>query len=318
MELAIATDYLGESPCLDETEKRLERIAKAGFSHVHWAHEWNGDYIYSIHEMDWIHRTLKKYGLKVKGIHASQGSIRSDDFFQNFHRNDQMRKDYSSLNEYSRKAGVDLIKNRIDMAVILETKEIVLHMIQPCCDFGRDGYEEQYYHQIFKSLDELKEYCMNRNVRICIENMWAPNNEMQIRQFDRIFQRYGSEFLGICIDTGHALLADEKRNALELAERYMDRIFCIHAQDNIGPDFKKRRAAKTLEESCKASGPDLHRIPFDGIFDWERFSAILANSPYELPIVLETVCKEENEMDFLQKNIAAGRKITEMVEKGMN
>lgn len=316
MELAIATDYMGESPDLREVDLRLAHIAEVGFTHVHWAHEWDGDYVYSVHEMEWIRDRLDHYGLKTKGVHASKGSLRPGGFCQNFHRNDHMRKDYSSLNEYSRKAGVDLVKNRIDLAKILGTSEIVLHMILPCCDFEKDDYENLYYRQIFRSLDELEEYSIDRGVRICIENMWAPDNARQMRMFDRIFERYPRNFLGMCLDTGHAFLSDEKENMLELAERYADRIYCIHAQDNPGPRLDLRAEAKNLGEYCQACGEgDCHWIPFEGNFDWEGFARILAKSAYSLPILLETACHGEEEMEFLRKNMQAGQKLTNMVKQ---
>lgn len=315
MELAIASDYLGESPDLRQVEERIKNIAEAGFTHIHWAHEWDGDYVYSIYEMKWIKEKLDMYGLKTKGVHATKGSIRSEDFCQNFHRNDFVRKDYSSMNEFSRKAGVDLIKNRIDMAEILETSEIVLHMILPCCDFDKDNYEELYYQQIFKSFDELEEYSRRKNVRICIENMWGPDNARQIAKFDRLFERYAPDYMGMCLDTGHALLADKYENMLELADRYRDRIYCIHAQDDTGPYLEERNKAKDLENYCRYSGVgDSHWIPFEGIYDWKGFARILANSVYEMPIVLETACKKEDEKEFLRKNVEAGKKLTEMVE----
>ncbi|HCD45106.1 MAG TPA: sugar phosphate isomerase/epimerase, partial [Lachnoclostridium sp.] len=38
------------------------------------------------------------------------------------------RKDYTSDVEYNRKAGVELIKNRVDLAAYMGAKEIVLHL----------------------------------------------------------------------------------------------------------------------------------------------------------------------------------------------
>lgn len=45
------------------------------------------------------------------------------------------RKDYTSTIEYNRVAGVELIKNRVELAHILGTTEIVLHMYLPYLDF---------------------------------------------------------------------------------------------------------------------------------------------------------------------------------------
>ena len=49
--LAMTTDFHGESRKSEEIRGALSRIAKAGFSHVHWCHECGGSYLYSIHEM---------------------------------------------------------------------------------------------------------------------------------------------------------------------------------------------------------------------------------------------------------------------------
>ena len=51
LELAIATGYCGESPRTEDLEHILKMVSKAGFTHIHWCHEWDGDYTYSTYEM---------------------------------------------------------------------------------------------------------------------------------------------------------------------------------------------------------------------------------------------------------------------------
>ena len=50
-ELAISTEFAGVHMELEHTEELFRRIAGAGFTHVHWCHEWDGDYTYSVYEM---------------------------------------------------------------------------------------------------------------------------------------------------------------------------------------------------------------------------------------------------------------------------
>ena len=47
LELAIATDYSGESSRTEDSEHILKMVSQAGFTHIHWCHEWDGDYTYS-------------------------------------------------------------------------------------------------------------------------------------------------------------------------------------------------------------------------------------------------------------------------------
>ena len=53
-ELAIATDYRGEGKSMESLRDTLKAISKAGFSHIHWCHEWDGEYLYSVYEMQQI------------------------------------------------------------------------------------------------------------------------------------------------------------------------------------------------------------------------------------------------------------------------
>jgi hypothetical protein len=78
----------------------LERIAAAGFTHIHWCHQWNTDFLYSTSEIDQIESWFADYGLHLLNLHASQGK----------------EKYWCSLQEYQRKAGVELVQNRIHMA----------------------------------------------------------------------------------------------------------------------------------------------------------------------------------------------------------
>jgi sugar phosphate isomerase/epimerase len=112
--------------------------------------------------------------------------------------------------------------------------------------------------------------------------------------YDMLFSRYGSA-MGLCFDTGHALMAC-KDNCLEYAQRYADRLFMIHIHDNHGTS-------------------DEHLIPFEGNFDWEGFAPVLARSPYQFPILIESACRETGDDSlWLKKAFEAGCRFSSMVE----
>ena len=91
IEVAIATDFAGESGKLEDIEQMLKKVAEAGFTHIHWCHEWDGDYLYSQYEMKQIREWMDKYGLKAKSLHASKGSRRDTGVMKGHYR-----KDYTS------------------------------------------------------------------------------------------------------------------------------------------------------------------------------------------------------------------------------
>lgn len=201
MPLAISTDYAGDFPEIEKIEHSLQKIAEHGFSHVHWCFDWDGDYIYAKSEIEQIGVWLEKYHLKCKGIHASKGSAR----FANqtiWH----YKKDYTSSIESSRLAGTDLIRNRVDLARRLNCHELVLHMYLPFLDFSDAGAKERFYENSLRSLDELEPYCRENEVKICIENLFEAPADLQLEQFNILTNRYSPDYLGLCIDTGHANL----------------------------------------------------------------------------------------------------------------
>ncbi len=306
--LGFATDYAGESTSVAEMRNMLLDIADAGFSHIHWTHEWSGDYIYSVFEMIQIRAWMDEFGLRSKGLHATEGSSRKNVPGKFTHRwTKQDRRDYTSENELNRLAGVELIKNRIDLAGYLGSSEIVLHMQLPYLQFiESEEFKRRYYDQVFKSFDEINYYCRAKRVRVCIENLLGTPNEFQIEQFDKLFERYDPEFLGFCFDTGHANITGD--DPFEFLKRYSNRLFSLHLSDNHGI-----RSEKCWKDAAEMSNSDEHLIPYEGLFDWDRFSELVAESPYELPIVLEVANRDRENRQYLADCLAAGNKITDLI-----
>jgi sugar phosphate isomerase/epimerase len=294
--LAFTTDFSGESRSTVKIKQTLEKIARTGFTHIHWCHEWSGDYLYSVYEMFQIKAWCKELDLKVKGIHASQGVSREP-----FNPDNPVEiftddtKHYASLNEYNRLAGVELVKNRVDLAQALDAGAIVLHFGQPFEIFEvNEEYRNRVYCQAMKSFDELEYYCKTRGIVICLENASTTPRKHTAYELDTLFKRYDKDFLGFCFDTGHGNVAC-KANCLEYAERYNDRLFMIHIHDNHGER-------------------DEHILPFDGTFNWEGFAKVLARSPYELPVLMEPSYKNNgDEQEWLDKAFSVGNRFSEMV-----
>ncbi|MBI5722937.1 MAG: sugar phosphate isomerase/epimerase [Planctomycetes bacterium] len=268
----------------------LRHIARAGFKHIHWSFHCFGDFLYGRAELDYIAKLLAELHLSVNDLHGSDGQ----------------EKLWGSPVEYQRRAGVELVRNRIDMAQRLGCDVVVMHAPhEPETSPDR----EAYWLSFRRSLDELQHYAAGRGVRIAIENMPNPRYPDFI---GRLFEMYPPEFMGLCYDTGHgnflhkhfleATVPPPAPNGLDVLERYKDRLIAVHLHDNDGL-------------------ADLHRLPFSGTVDWEAVARLIAVSGYAKQIMTLEVSMKFNgiadEDEFLQAAALAGEKFADMVRKVM-
>ena len=283
MELAIATDFAGESARLEDIEAVLKKISEAGFTHIHWCHEWDGDYIYSVYEMQQIKLWMDKYGLKAKALHATKGSRRNVNVIHGHYR-----RDYTSDWELNRKAGVELIKNRVDMAKCLGAQEIVLHLYVPHLTIQKQPeFKEKFYRQVKKSLDELCPYCLEQGIKICLEYLFDMPGDVVIEQWDRLLPEYPEEFLGLCLDTGHGFMSWGDKLP-EIIEKYGNRIYAVHLHDNYGT-------------------VDFHLLPGEGAIEWKYVMQALKKSAYKSPILLELNSNGKETDAFLKEAYETGQ-----------
>jgi len=199
--LSITSDYAAGTGC---PEPYLRRIAAAGFTHVHWCHQWNTDFLYADSEVEQIARWLDELGLSLTDLHASAGR----------------EKGWTSAREYERLAGVELVVNRIQMAARLGTDVVILHLPG---DDGADG-AASYWPRVWRSMDALCEAGERDGVRIALEN----------GDFDAladVFARYDASRVGLCYDCGHGNLVPD---GLDRLAGLADRLISLHLHDNDG------------------------------------------------------------------------------------
>ncbi|MCH4886366.1 sugar phosphate isomerase/epimerase [Acidaminobacter sp. JC074] len=318
--VAINTDYKNDISSIPAIEEQLDNIAKAGFSHVQWVHDWQSEYMYCDIEMVQIKEMLDKHKFQLKGIHATEGGTRARIVdgkftFVNRYRNVENRKDYTSLNEYTRLAGVELIKNRVDLAKVIGAEEIILHMQMPWEELrASEEFKEKYWAQTLKSFDELEVYCKDKGIKIAVENVICTPYEDQVEQFDRLFERYDFDFMGFCFDSGHGSITSHD-DYLAFARRYQDRIIALHLQDTHGIPIDLR------DDDVQILKHDSHMVPFSGLINWEDLMEIVAGSPYKLPITLEVGVggkDYDEEINNLVDAKIKGQQLNDMVIKFRN
>jgi sugar phosphate isomerase/epimerase len=204
MDLSLTTDYIDSS---GDPEPRLAAIADAGFSHVHWCHEWNTDKLYSPGEIADVGSWLKEFGLCLLDLHASEGREVS----------------WGAIDEGKRRAGAALVANRMEMTAALGGDVIVLHI-----PFFENLKHGGWLDPIRRSLDELEPLHRKLGVRIALENTGSDDNWSKL---NAVFSGYPAEFVGLCYDSGHG---NFNAPSVDNLRSLTGRLVAIHLHDNDG------------------------------------------------------------------------------------
>jgi len=151
-------------------------------------------------------------------------------------------------------------------AKIMDSKILVVH--------GDEfNYREQAYtakaalEHNYRFFYDLVEYAVSNGMRVAFENTFQestmtvkPHFGSVVDDLLSLVEKYGTESVGICWDTGHARLqyGDRDMDALKIAG---DRVICTHIHDNY-------------------YNQDLHGFPFTGTINWKSFMTVLKEIGY--------------------------------------
>ncbi len=248
----------------DGMRRSLRWIAEAGFTHVNWNPDAGYAYVYAPSEIAHIADMLAEAGLKAWSIHGANGRHPVSEVGTPYR---ELRKDFLSPVEWQRQAGLELIRNRLALAAQIGAPNVVMH-VEAADELLDDADSKSaFYTTLHRSLDDLTEDCERTGVRIAVENLPGGRLDRTLEIFDRIFGRHGQSVVGLCYDSGHAQLQDKDR--FTVLETFRSRLIATHLHDNL-------------------SVRDDHLLPWDGQIDWSRLTALIADSPYRLPLTFET------------------------------
>jgi len=96
-------------------------------------------------------------------------------------------------------------------------------------------------------LAEIVHLAEEKNVKLAFENLWT------FEHLDAVFERFPSQNVGFCYDSGHENLNPHK----DCLAAYGHRLFALHINDNF------------------ADGFDAHVLSFDGTINWDTTMARL-------------------------------------------
>lgn len=256
MDLAVSTNIVTSS---GDPENILRLISDAGFTHLLWSHHWNSDFAYGRYELAAIKKMLKKYSLRLQDVHGCANA----------------EKSFFSPLEYQRKAGIELMKNRISMMKYLDASGVlVMHQPRIKTDSTPQeiAYKRSQFTSLLRSMDELIPILQKSNIRIALENM--PGDTWEFQRY--LLDNYPAELFGFCFDSGHANI--HLRNQLDDCWEYRSRIAALHLHDN-------------------NSLTDQHTSPFTGSLNWKRTAEIIRYSGYDGVLTFELHIKDSTFAD---------------------
>ena len=242
--LSVTTDYRAGTGC---PEPYLRRIAAAGFTHIHWCHQWDTDFLYGTAEIEQIAEWLGDFRLSLLDLHASAGR----------------KKAWGSEREHERLAGVELVANRIEMSARLGAEVIIMHL--------PGGAFEDYRPRLRRSLDELRPCAAEHGVRIALEN---GGSHQSFDDIERVLHTYGPEYIGLCYDAGHGNLFP---GGLDRLDRIKDRLISVHLHDNDGAGDQHRLLFTGTVDWNRLAGI-IARSPYGKCVSME---VSMRNEPYE-------------------------------------
>ena len=247
MKISLTSDFAGST---GDPTLSLKALAEAGFTNVMWCHHWCDDFLYGTHEIDYLKLIFKEYGLALSDIHGSQG----------------VEKCWHSPVEYCRKAGVELVANRIEMLREMGGDGTIMMHVP---FFNAGGQDEaarkvvqEHFDALCRSLDELMPLLEKADTAISAENMWLDSWELM----EELLARYPANRLGICYDSGHGNANANKQ--MDHLERNKGRLIALHLDDNDGTG-------------------DQHQPPYYATVDWNRLAGIIATSSYKRELSFE-------------------------------
>ncbi len=231
-------------------EKHLDLIVEQGFSmiemwgmrpHVNW---------YDPAE-------AKRFAMHVRHIGLEVGSFHLP-FYNIFGAPDFHWTYFNHPKEEIRKEALELACHIVDLCPDFNCRTVVLH------GNGWTGKDLDRADRLYRqTLDKFLAYCEERDVRIAIENVITPRSKTDVL-FDLV-EEYNSDYLWLCLDTGHAHLNETVPDAIRNCGK---RLITTHIADNRG------------------KGDD-HLVPFKGQIDW-----------YETYRLLKHHCPNLEEFNF--------------------
>ena len=183
-------------------------------------------------------------------------------------------------------------KLHLHIAAMFGIKTMTIHVGNNY--YFQDAPLEVQRDRICRRLEKLLPVAEELGIIICIENIWFKINTPEQLLF--IKERFPSDNLGFCFDSGHANIMQHGHKFPEgIARTSWDK-------DNSGePSWDDRVLEKMLPYivNChlhdNSGDRDQHTLPGDGVIDWQKVKNLLMQAP-RLQVIQSEVIFERNSL----------------------
>lgn len=201
-----------------------------------------------------------------------------------FHAPFAEKIDITSFDDPVREAAVQELIRACESAALMGCENVVLHPGPERA--GQPPHEEflQRMHHAAIALNRVAARCRELGVQLLLENMLPHLLFGHVRDMMYLLGEINTDYVGTCLDTGHAHLARELGTVIQKLSGHLK---MVHVNDNHGDR-------------------DAHLAPGDGSIDWPWVIGELRRNGFHGMLVLELSAGEEEPLpDVLARAVRA-------------
>ncbi len=231
---------------LSRPDELIPRLKEAGITAIEA--DYNFFVSHSEEEVEKNTQLFRQAGIQIWSVHAPFGRALGD---------------ISDLDQSSRRSAVEYHKYILERISLAATSVYVIHP----GSFAKEEEVPRMLRVLLHSLEELLPVAERSGVRLALENIIPRSPGSECQEVRDVVEKIGSEWLGVCFDSGHAHVAGHAKEGMEILK---DLIITFHLEDTDGVR-------------------DMHFQPGYGTVPWDDLGAILRSMDFESPIVVEAL-----------------------------
>lgn len=158
------------------------------------------------------------------------------------------------------------LKKELDLYHAIGITRAVLHVDM----LARDGQlpVEEIRQRNIDGIRDLLEHIKGRDTIICLENIHHKSITESIEDIFLLIDALDSDQIGICLDTGHLNLSEDK-DQVRFIKKAGKRLKALHLADNDGTDDQHLMPTARGQVDFLAVIKALHDINYDGLYNLE-------------------------------------------------
>ena len=184
----------------------------------------------------------------------------------------------------------EYLKKELDLYEAIGITRAVLH-VDMLARYGQLPVDEIRQRNL-EGLRDLLEHIKGRNMVICLENIHMKSITESIEDIFLLIDALGSDQIGICLDTGHLNLSEDK-DQVRFIKKAGKRLKAVHLADNDGTADQHLMPSAKGQVDFQAVIKALHDINYDGLYNFE------VPGERDIPLALRGI-KLEYMRDMLQ------------------